>query len=290
MKTMITLFMICTLLFTSFVASAAEKKQDAKKPSTKTEEKKVIKAKSSPDGILTGLTFEWFDKAQRRFDQKVFDDTIVYTTRVIKIVPDYIPAYRLRGMAYIEKGKASWTVKDESDRKHKKYIHEFNKAIENFSRIIELDPNNKDAYFYRGMSYRYLDYYPSLAIIDLNKYIDTFSVRTPEAYTERGIVYYQLGFMPEAIGDVKQAISIDPNYEDAYINLMKAVDVRKEYTAAIEYFTALTQSNPNSAFPWYYRGLSYFKSGDNANAASDFRKALQIYPDYEDAKKMLSKV
>jgi len=288
---MITLFMICTLLFTSFVASAAEKDKDSKNPPPKSQGKKQSsKVVRSHDKKLSGLTLEWFDKAERRFDQKVFDDTIVYTTRVIKIVPDYVPAYHLMGLAYIEKGRASWAHRDESDKKYKKYIHEFNKAIESFSRIIELEPDNKDAYFYRGMSYRYLDYYPSLAIIDLNKCIDTFGVRTPVAFTERGIVYYQLGFIPEAIKDVKVAISIDPNYEDAYINLMKAIDVRKEYVDAIEYFTTLTQSNPNSAFPWYYRGLSYYKSGDNASAASDFKKALHIYPDYEDAKKMLSKI
>jgi tetratricopeptide (TPR) repeat protein len=209
---------------------------------------------------------------------------------VIVAVPDYVPAYNLMGLAYIEKGRASWAHKDESDKKYKKYIHEFNKAIENFSRIIELEPDNQDAYFYRGMSYRFLDYYPSVAIVDLNKYIDDFGVRTPVAYTERGIVYYQLGFLPEAIKDVKLAISIDPNYEDAYINLMKAVDVRKEYPAAIEYFGSLTQSNPRSAYPWYYRGLSYYKSGDRVKAASDFRIALRIYPDYQDAKDMLAKV
>jgi tetratricopeptide (TPR) repeat protein len=290
MKILIPIFIILTVLLTSFFASADEKKQDAKDPSFIIKEKQDSKVTPSPDGVLTGLTLEWFEKAQRRFDQKVFDDAIVYVSKVIKVVPDYIPAYRLRGLAYIEKGRRSRASKDDSDKSYNKYIFEFKKSIENFSRIIELDPKNKDAYFYRGMSYRFLDYYPTLAVDDLNKYIEEFGVKTPEAYTERGIVLYQLGFIPEAIVDVKEAISIDPNYRDAYVNLMKAVDVNEEYKAAIEYFTTLTQSNPDSAFPWYYRGLSYYKSGDHASAASDFRKALQIYPDYEDAKEMLSKI
>lgn len=288
MKTIITLVMILTLLFTSNVVSAAGKSKDSKSSSDKNHGKKQSsKVVRSHDKKLSGQTLDWFDKAQRRYDQNVYDDSIVYLTKVIVAVPDYVPAYHLMGLAYVEKGKASWAHKKNNERK---YIHEFNKAIQNYSRIIELEPNNQDAYFYRGMSYRYLDYYPSVAIIDLNKCIDDFGMRTPVVYTERGIVNYQLGFIPEAIKDVKIAISIDANYEDAYINLMKAVDVRKEYPAAIDYFTTLTQSNPKSAYPYYYRGLSYYNSGDHAKAASDFKIALRIYPGYEDAKVMLSKI
>ena len=279
-------FVITISVFCSTIAitSAETDSKQEKKWSFIIEEK----SESESDEIdLTGDLKEWFDKAQRRFDQKEYDDSIGWITRVIDKKPDFIPAYRLRGLAYIEKGKASKSKRNESETGYNKYIYEFNKALDNFNRIIELDPEYEDAYFYRGMSYRCLDHYPQPAIDSLTKYIKDFKKETCDAYIERGIAFYQRGFISESIDDYHRAIGLSPSNKDAYINLMKSYETTENYNDAIDYFGKLINRNPSNAMNWYYRGLCYSKLGDYSKARSDFQKALSIYPDYEDAKKML---
>jgi tetratricopeptide (TPR) repeat protein len=274
----------------------SEEKKDEKK-----DEKKysfIIKEKGEGqdsteaeyDGInLSGDVLEWFEKAKRRFDQGEYDDTILYITKVIERVPEFATAYHIRGMAYIEKGKKSKARLDDDHQGYDKYVYEFQQAVENFSKVIQLKPRRKDAYLYRGMAYRHLDHYAQPAIDDLDKYINEFGIKTAVSLTERGYAFYQRGYIPEAIEDFHAAIGLDVEFKDAFTGLIKAYEVREDYDDAIDYFNILVALYPDKAMPWFYRGLCFFEKGNKMQAIWDFQKALSIYPDYQDAKKMLEK-
>lgn len=55
---------------------------------------------------------------------------------------------------------------------------------------------------------------------------------------------------------------------------------KDEYKTAIEKFSEYLKSNPDSDSAYNFRGLSYFKLGDQTNSLSDFNNAIRINPAY----------
>ena len=95
------------------------------------------------------------------------------------------------------------------------------KAIDFFSRAIELDPVLSDAYLKRGKAYceqEEPDY--SLAISDFNEaiHLEPGSAKT---YGERARAYYHLSRYARAIGDCNRSLRIDP--ENYYIYLLRGL-------------------------------------------------------------------
>jgi tetratricopeptide (TPR) repeat protein len=249
------------------------------------------KEKSVQTAKYTGLSHEYqqmFNEATSQFEAKNYDEAIVLLTKVINANPDYIPAYKTRGLAFMEKGKftKSNIAKVDPTVRYTKAIYEYQKAIRNFTKIIQLDPKIDYAYFYRAVSDIELYYYALPAIEDLNIYINDFNNETVEAYYQRGCAYLQRGALPAAEADFKKVIEMDSNYADAYAGIMRAYETDEKYNSAINYFGTLIDRYPTNALPRYHRGLIYMLQEDYTKAIADFDKALALFPDYTDARDM----
>ncbi len=166
---------------------------------------------------------------------------------------------------------------------------QLNKAFIEFQKAIQLNPKNREAFNYLGyVSYRFKKY-------------------------DEAISYYQ------------QAIAIDPGYSDALNNLAVTYVETSEWDKAISHFNAVLRdplySSPagaysnlgyvyyrkgdypnaekalkealirNPVFPMaiYIRGLVFVATGNDDEAAAQFRKAIGILPDYLDAHWELAK-
>jgi len=266
-----------------------------------------VKEKTDKPAKQADLSPEYqqiFDKALNQFDAKDYDESIQLLTKVIIAYPDYILAYKTRGLAFMEKGKITKSRIDnktdatyvesiyeyKSDEVYNRSIYEYQKAVKDFSKIIQLDPNLDYAYFYRGVSYTQLDYFAMPALDDMNKYIIDFKNETTDAFYYRGTAYLQRGNLPQAEADLKKVIDMDPKHADAYASIMRAYDTEfvttGNYDDAIDYFGLLVKRYPDNALPWYYRGLAYLQKEDYQKAIADFDKALSINPDYTDARNM----
>ena len=90
------------------------------------------------------------------------------------------------------------------------------KAIEHFSKAIELNPQLSAAYYNRGISYGRLGNYHR-AIQDYNKAIE-LDAGFSEAYNNRGAMYWRQGNLTRAMQDFSKAIELDPNSSVAYFN------------------------------------------------------------------------
>ena len=93
------------------------------------------------------------------------DRRIEYNTNLIRSEPRNASAYIDRGIAYAKKG-------------------EFNKAVPDFNKAIEIDPNSAPAYNNRGLAYRRKDELKK-ALSDYTKAIQ-IDPRYAEAYNNRG--------------------------------------------------------------------------------------------------------
>jgi len=95
-------------------------------------------------------------------------------------------------------------------------LKQYEKAIADYNKVIELAPNYANAYNYRGLAYYLLEQYEK-AIADYNKAIE-LAPNYAYAYNNRGIAYYALEQYERAIEDYNKAIDLDPNFTIAYDN------------------------------------------------------------------------
>jgi len=169
------------------------------------------------------------------------------------------------------------------------YRGEHERAIEEFSQAIQLNPTDALAYHERGYTYSQLGKYDR-AISDFTQAIqlDPFDA---SAYNYRGQVYSRLKEYEKAIRDFTQAIVESP--ADSYDHLLglheraKSYFDSQNYSLAIgDYTQALTiESDHNlSQFGLAHtnllnRGLSYHELGDYPEAIQDYTAAIQLSPD-----------
>ncbi|MBE9124643.1 MULTISPECIES: J domain-containing protein [unclassified Coleofasciculus] len=103
-----------------------------------------------------------------------------------------------------------------------------------------------------------------------------------EAYVERGVSRYKLGNARGALQDCNQALRIDPNYARAYYYQGRA-RYRLGYTqAAIEAYTQAIAQAPDRARVYYYRGLANKDLKDNEQAVEDLQQAAELFNEQGD--------
>ena len=129
---------------------------------------------------------------------------------------------------------------------------DYDPAIADLNRAIELDPNQADYYRQRGVSYRQKGDYDR-AIADYNRAIE-LDPKNARYLQQRGVSYHMKGDYDRAIADKTRAVELDPNQASYY----------------------------------YSRGLPYKLKGDRAAARRDFEHAAEM--GHADAKKELAKL
>lgn len=158
-----------------------------------------------------------------------------------------------------------------------RYYHKFNekgyeKAIEMFSKAIELDPNNANAYKSRGCCY--FDTEPDKAIKDLTKAIELKPNYT-KAYEIRACCYsYRKSNLKKAISDYLSILKYQPNHIESYLSLGHIFSDNDEYDSSIQAFSKAIELSPKSYRYYMYRGQIYLKIQDYNNAITDFFTAI----------------
>jgi serine/threonine protein kinase len=114
---------------------------------------------------------------------------------------------------------------------------EYDCAISEYSKGIELKPDDADAYFNRGNAYNERGYNKSKgdykqATNDYNQAIKNYNnadeLNPNDAMTicYRGTVYYRQGNIDAAIADFQRALEIAPEYKSAKTNLKLALEAK----------------------------------------------------------------
>ncbi|NEO32548.1 MAG: DnaJ domain-containing protein [Symploca sp. SIO3C6] len=103
-----------------------------------------------------------------------------------------------------------------------------------------------------------------------------------EAYIERGASRYKLGDARGALQDCNQALEIDPNSTQAYYYLGRA-RYRLGYTAsAIKAYTQAIKLKPDHAQAYYYRGVANNDLRELAFAVEDWQQAAVLFSEQGD--------
>lgn len=101
------------------------------------------------------------------------------------------------------------------DRGINKYdAQDYAGSINEFTKTIEIDPDNENAYFYRGTANYYLDNFVS-SNNDLNKLIK-INPKDSDAYFYRGINKFSLNDYDGSIKDLNKSIEMNPKFGYQY--------------------------------------------------------------------------
>jgi len=143
------------------------------------------------------------------------------------------------------------------------------------------DPKDAKAYFNRGLAYDDKGQYDQ-AISDYSKAIE-LNPRLADAYNNRGNAYKNKGQNGQAISDYSKAIELNPRLADAYYNRGNSYDDKGQYDQAISDYSNAIEINSGIAEAYTNRGNAYSKKSQYDKAISDYSKAIEINPKYADA-------
>ena len=199
-------------------------------------------------------------RASQLFHDKNWDKLIPVCTKIFDLEQEpheKARAYVHRGIAYLYKG-------------------DFDQAITDFTKALELKDNYAEAYCERGIAYSVKDDLDR-AIADFTKALE-LKVNYAEAYHNRGVAYSLKDDLDQAITDFTEALEIDHDDAETHRGCGLAWSRKGDHERAIAYFNESIRLRPENSMMYVDRGITYDEKGDYGQAIADFTKAINLDP------------
>lgn len=168
------------------------------------------------------------------------------------------------------------------------YLGRTQAAIDDYSRVLALEPHSINARYNRATAYLAINDLPN-AIADFNSVLK-LEPRRPDALNNRGLALLRRGDLDQAIEDFSSALRMDAAYAYAHNNRGVAWRRKGESQRAIDDFTRAIELEPGYAAALNSRGELRLAMGDREAAIRDFRRALLANPEHPAAKRNLESV
>mgnify|MGYP003583059875 CR=1 FL=1 len=205
----------------------------------------------------------YYEKAQELWKNKDERGALEQINLSIDASPNYAGSYYFRGFIYL------YGIKN------------FDKAVDDFTKAIQMQTDFEGAYFYRGMSYNRLE--KSIeAIKDFTKVI-SFNKDNTDAYFMRALVKSNMNDRQGAISDYDEILKREKNAKPS-VYKMSTVYNNKAYclvelekpSEALPFVTKALDIDETEGYIWDTRGEIYFKLGEYEKCIKDMNKAISI--------------
>jgi tetratricopeptide (TPR) repeat protein len=160
-------------------------------------------------------------------------------------------------------------------------LKDYDRAIADYNKAIELNPNYAEAYSDRGVTYYYKND-SDQALADYNKAIELkpdFAI----PYNNRGFFYYNKGEFERAIADFDKSIQLDPNVALTYVNRGGTYCTIGKYDLGAADAETAIRLKPDYAEAYVNRGTAFYQAGNFPLAFIDFTLAIKLKPDLAEA-------
>lgn len=151
---------------------------------------------------------------------------------------------------------------------------DYARAIEGFTKALELDTTNAVAYVNRGYAYQEFGHYEK-ALADYNKAIK-IKPDLSSAYDNRGCLHAALGEIDAAIADHTKALEVDPSNVTAYNNRAVAYGDKGDRTKSISDLDCAIRVDPEYIEGYQLRGFAKYQIGRYREAIVDLTKAIEL--------------
>jgi lipoprotein NlpI/uncharacterized RDD family membrane protein YckC len=161
---------------------------------------------------------------------------------------------------------------------------QYGKAISDFSKAIEINPRDAKAYYLRAFVYLHKKE-DEKAWDDVHK-AQNFGGQVPprflkafgEAYKRRGFGWAKKGEWTRAIADFNKAIELTPDDAMAYLYRGSSCAEKDEIDQAIADYNKAIEIEPRNAWAYSQRGLAYNRKGQYDKAIAEYTEAIEIDP------------
>ena len=107
-------------------------------------------------------------------------------------------------------------------------------------------------------------------------------------HVNRGVMEVALGRLDNAMADYDQALSINPGLGDGYVDRGAALIALKRYDEAMaDINKGISLGQTDEQIGYYNRGVAEFFLGRASESYHDFKKALEIAPEFTLAREQL---
>ncbi len=155
-------------------------------------------------------------------------------------------------------------------------------------KALEYNKNNDQAYILLGLVYTKLK--DPIALEYFNTAASLFPDNA-EVFFNRGYALQEFGKYIETEQSYLKATELDTAYYEAFYNLGYIyANFLNKNEEALKYFSRAIELRPNSEKAIYSRGFVYEKMGKYKLAEMDYRKVLEIHPNYDLAVEGLNEV
>ena len=175
--------------------------------------------------------------------------------------------YLLSGDVHRSRGEHEWAIED------------YDTVIKLTNTILEMNPNDIEAYIRRGIAYQQKGEYNS-AITNFTKAIE-LDPSIPQLYLARGMAYQQIDEYGYAIEDATKVLELNPDNVEAYKHRGLAYQSKgdydrskNDYDRAIADFTKAIELDPDDTNTYCGRGNAYQSRGDYDRSKSDYDRAI----------------
>ncbi|MBI1908558.1 MAG: tetratricopeptide repeat protein [Deltaproteobacteria bacterium] len=179
-------------------------------------------------------------------------------------------------------------------------VGQYREAVDQLNMILQMNPNDEQAYFLRGVAHQSLEEFPA-AVQDYETVIKK-NPRSAKTYYNLGMIYaHKLDDPQRALVNLDRFLSLEPNHPQAgdTASLMMTLDERGQETSPEESqlkehlsrlsstenflerrgkLAPLMQLYPDSAVLHYLMGQTYEREGRNDEAIRYYQSALELRP------------
>ena len=249
----------------------------------RTEVLKATNGAQNPEEVsqLTGDGFyllrsdfkEEFDQIDLSFEEENYVDALVSLSEILAKQPNSNKAYQLRGNAFKELGK-------------------YEKAEADYTKAIELNPENPDPYISRsnlytqhgaitwggaeaGMQKAADDYAKAINLDPEKRNLNENRYEADEKYS-KGIRFYNLTQYSRAEAYYSKAIELSPKYTDAYYNRARAYEKLKQYDKAEADYNKTIELDAKYINAYSKRANLYTILNQYDKAEADYTKAIEL--------------
>ena len=235
---------------------------------------------------------------------KLYDKAIDEINKVIEKVPKKKNKERaeyvfIRGRIYFDRGNYETALEDFNEaytldtRYHDAYFYvgrtklaqdDASTALKIFRHVLDYQPNNGEYRFFMGQVLegekrltQALEEYRKVTEVDPG-----YGVRNPRVYIARGRLLSRLGYSAEGKEDIRRALKLAPEMEEALVAMGEANFRDKQYDSAITYFTKALNKNPKYADAQHKLGMAHVYTENTRQGASHLQLAIKYGYDNPD--------